>query len=111
MQKLNTTLVYILSIAGFICCCWFLGISIIPTGIAFWIAGKELKKYEANPSEYSNGDAMKTAKTVAMVIFIISALYFVYSIYGIITTPWEEFMEQWRAQMEAAGQDPDSLPF
>jgi TRAP-type C4-dicarboxylate transport system permease small subunit len=103
MQKLNTTLVYILSIVGFVCCCWFAGIAIIPTGIAFMIATKELKKYESNPSEYMNGEAMKTAKTVAMVIFIISALYFVYSIYSIATTPWDEFMSQYEEQMRNSG--------
>jgi energy-converting hydrogenase Eha subunit G len=111
MQKLNTTLVYILSIAGFICCCWFLGIAIIPTGIAFYIATKELKKYEANPSEYMNGPAMKTAKTVAMVIFILSALYFVYSMISLATTPWDVVMEQWREGWEASGQDPEAFPF
>lgn len=111
MQKLNTTLVYILSIAGFICCCWFFGASIIPTGIAFMMANSGVKKYEADPEAYSNGPAMKTAKTVAMVIFILSALYFVYSMYGLATTPWDQVVEQMRQQMEAAGQDPNALPF
>lgn len=111
MQKLNTTLVYILSIAGFICCCWFLGLAVIPTGIAFYIASQGVKKYNENPDAYNNGEAMKTAKTVAMIVFAVSALYFLYSMYEVATTPWEEMTEQFRAQMEAAGQDPDALPF
>ena len=103
MQKLNTTLVYILSIVGFVCCCWFAGLAVIPTGIAFFIATKEVKKYEAYPTAYANGDAMKTAKTVAMVIFIISALYFAYSLFSIATTPWDEIMSGYEDAMRDSG--------
>ncbi|MEO9954164.1 CCC motif membrane protein [Nonlabens sp.] len=103
MQKLNTTLVYILSIAGFICCCWLGGLSVIPAAIAFFIANKELTKYEANPAEYANGPAMKTAKTVALVILILSALNFIYTIYGLATTPWEEVIAGYEEGFKSSG--------
>lgn len=103
MQKLNTTLVYILSITGFICCCWFLGLGVIPTGIAFFIANKEYKKYEAQPEAYSNGPAMKTAKMVALIAFVICALFFLYSIFDVFTTPWDEVMGRYNSALESQG--------
>ncbi|OUS21663.1 hypothetical protein A9Q93_00280 [Nonlabens dokdonensis] len=103
MQKLNTTLVYILSIVGLICCCWPFGIAIIPTGIAFFIASKEMKKYEASPESYSNGDAMKTAKTVSLIIFILASLYLLYFIYGVATTPWDQVMSGYEDAMRDSG--------
>ncbi|PRP67103.1 CCC motif membrane protein [Nonlabens agnitus] len=73
MQKLNTTVVYILSIVGFLCCCIY-GIGTVAAIIALVIASKELKKYNENPDLYSNGKAMKTAKTVAIISLIISLI-------------------------------------
>jgi multisubunit Na+/H+ antiporter MnhB subunit len=66
MQKLKTTLVYILSVVGFLCCCFY-GIGTIAAIVAIVIATKELKKFEQNPDAYTNGKAMKTAKIVAYV--------------------------------------------
>ena len=73
MQKLNTTAVYILSIVGFLCCCVY-GLGTLAAIIALVIASKELKKFNANPEMYSNGKAMKTAKTVAIISLIISLI-------------------------------------
>jgi uncharacterized membrane protein len=73
MQKLNTTAVYILSIVGFLCCCVY-GLGTVAAIIALVIASKELKKFNANPDIYSNGKAMKTAKTVAIISLIISLI-------------------------------------
>ncbi|AGC75494.1 hypothetical protein LX97_00190 [Nonlabens dokdonensis] len=73
MQKLNTTLVYILSVVGFLCCCAY-GIGTVAAIIAIVVASKELKKYEANPDQFVNGKAMKTAKTVAIVSLVISLI-------------------------------------
>ena len=88
MQKLNTTAVYVLSILGILCCC-FWGIGFVLSIIAFVIATNELKKYAANPEEYSNGKAMKNARVLAIVALIISGImaawtaydYFAYSEY------------------------------
>ncbi|MGB3592524.1 MAG: CCC motif membrane protein [Nonlabens sp.] len=73
MQKLNTTAVYILSVVGILCCCAY-GLGTVAAIIALVIANKELKKYEANPELYTNGPAMKTAKTVAIVSLVLSIL-------------------------------------
>ncbi|ALM21576.1 hypothetical protein AAT17_10190 [Nonlabens sp. MIC269] len=73
MQKLNTTAVYLLSVAGFLCCCFY-GIGTIAAIIALVIANKELKKYNQNPEAYTNGKAMKSAKTVAIISLILSII-------------------------------------
>lgn len=73
MQKLNTTAVYILSVVGFLCCCAY-GLGTVAAIVAIVIASKELKKYDENPEIYSNGKAMKTAKTVAIISLVISLI-------------------------------------
>lgn len=108
MQKLNTTLVYILSVVGFICCC-FSGIGVIPAGIGYYLANKGVKDYEANPEAYSNGPAMKTAKTVSLVVTIIAGLMAAYSIYNWVSTTPEERAQQQREMLEQFGMDPDML--
>ena len=59
-QKLpNATLILILGIAGYLCCC-FAGIGIIPAGIAFFLATKSEKIYKENPELYDNYKQKKT---------------------------------------------------
>ena len=92
-QKLNSTIVYILAILGFLCCC-FGGIGFIFAGIAFFIAHSKLKEAYANPENYDNIDGMKTAKIVALVVLIINLLMVIRVIYVISTVGWDEMMEQ-----------------
>jgi hypothetical protein len=83
MQKLNTSLVYILSVIGFLCCCVY-GIGTIAAIIALVVANKELAKYNANPDEYINGNAMKTARTVAIVSLFISFIGLAFVIWSLV---------------------------
>ena len=47
-KQLNTTLIYVLSISGLLCCCiWGLGLFL--SGPAFLIAHGKVKDYEQNP--------------------------------------------------------------
>ncbi|KQC34242.1 Interferon-induced transmembrane protein [Nonlabens sp. YIK11] len=108
MQKLNTTVVYILSIVGFLCCCFY-GIGFIASIIAFVIATKELKKYAENPEAYSNGKAMKTAKTVALVALILSGIMAAYTAYQYIVLSEEERLEQTLDTMESLGVPQDII--
>ena len=98
-QQLNTTIVYVLAILGLLCCC-IGGAGFIPAGIAFFIATSKLKEVQANPENFENVSAMKTAKTVAMIILIINLAYFAMTIYQISTIGWDELMEQSREMME-----------
>ena len=94
-QKLNSTIVYILAILGFLCCC-IGGLGFILAGIAFFIALSKLKAAKLNPENFdaSSVKSMNTAKIVAMVILIINILYLVMSIYRISTIGWDAMMEQ-----------------
>jgi len=98
-QKLNTTLIYILSIFGFLCCC-FLGIGIIPSGIAFFLSNKQQKEAYANPDNYENIEAMKTAKIVALVVLIINALMVIRVIYVFSTVGYDGIMEGYNEAIE-----------
>lgn len=108
-QKLNPTLVYVLSILGLLCCCLF-GSGIIPSGIAFFIAKNNLKKVEAEPESYdvSNVKQMNTAKIVALVVVIINVLMIIRVIYVIATVGWDEmsseFMKAYEEALKAQGQ-------
>lgn len=98
-RKLNTTIVYVLSGIGLLCCCVG-GFGFIPAGIAFFLAHQKLNEYETMPEEYEDPKGMKTAKTIALVVLIINLVYLVYTIYIIYTTGWDELMEQSREMME-----------
>ena len=98
-QKLNSTLVYILSVLGFLCCCVG-GAGFIPSGIGFFIANSKLNEAKANPENYDNFQGMKTAKIIAIVVLVINVLYLARTIYVISTVGWEEMMEQSRSIIE-----------
>jgi uncharacterized membrane protein YqhA len=104
-QKLNATIVYVLAILGFLCCC-FGGLGFIFAGIAYFMAQSKLKEAYANPENYENIEGMKTAKTVALVVLIINILFIallVYKIYEI--GGWEVFVEKFREAYETAKQN------
>lgn len=102
-QKLNSTIVYVLSILGFLCCC-FGGLGFILAGIAFYIAHTKLKEAYDDPENYENIEGMKTAKIVALVVLIINILFFLRVVYVIYTVGWDEMMEPIREAMEQAKQ-------
>ncbi|WP_194850754.1 CCC motif membrane protein [Nonlabens antarcticus] len=106
MQKLNTTTVYLLSIVGFLCCC--LGIGVITSAIGLNIANKSLKKYKENPELYSNGNAMKTARIVAIIALIISIITTGIVIYIIVmlSTSAEFACEFYRNAVESMQNNP-----
>ena len=103
-KSLNTTLIYILSILGLLCCC-FGGLGFLLSGPAYLMANKKLKDAQLNPDDYEgNINAMETAKTVALVVLIINALYLLYTIYSIATGDFSEVQEEWRKMMEEINQ-------
>lgn len=98
-QKLNTTLIYVLSVFGFLCCC-LLGIGIIPSGIAFFLSNKQLNEAYSDYENYENIEAMKAAKIVALVVFIINILMVIRVIYVFSTVGYDGFMEQYNSAIE-----------
>ncbi len=94
-----SSLVYGLSITGFICCC-FAGFGALPAGIAYYIAHSELKKFYKNPEIYGNQDNLYTGKIVALVVLIINIVYLGITAYNIYTIGWGNLLEQSRQMME-----------
>lgn len=107
-QKLpNETLIIILGIFGYLCCC-FSGFGIIPSGIGFYLAKKSEKLFAENPELYNNASQIKTGKIISLVALILNALIIIRLIYVIATVGWdsmfEEFMSAYEEAMEAQGQ-------
>lgn len=101
-QKLNTTLVYVLAIIGFPCCCCA-GLGVIPAAIGYFIANGKIKEASENPELYENVQAMNSARTVALVAIIINIIYIAWTVYRIVTIGWDELLEQSRIQLEQYG--------
>lgn len=99
-KQLNPTLVYVLSILGFLCCCFGGAILSVP---AYFIAANKVKDAQLNPDDYE-GDlqAMKTAKIVAMISAIISVLVLIRVIYVLATGDWEELQREIQKAIEEA---------
>ena len=99
-KQLNPTLVYVLSVLGFLCCC-FGGLGIFLSGAGYFVADGKIKGATANPDDYEgNINSMNTAKIVALVVTGINLLHLLYTIYFIATGGWELQQEQWRELME-----------
>lgn len=99
-KNLNTAIIYILSIFSFLCCCFF-GLGTFLALPAFLIANNKVKDATLNPDDYEGDfNAMKTAKTVALVALAINGLYLIYCIYYFSTVDMEVFMEEFRKNME-----------
>ena len=109
MQKLNTTLVYILSVVGFLCCCIY-GLGTLAAIIAIFIASKELKKYNENPEAYTNGKAMKTAKTVAIISLVISLIGLSITVYALLNEcAFNQWIYEWSMQNGASEEQLEPL--
>lgn len=101
MKNTSTTLIYVLASLSIICCCFF-GLGILLALPAFLIANNKTKVLEANPEDYSPEElkAINNAKTFALVMLIINGLFFIYSVYDIATTDWDEFRREFQDAME-----------
>ena len=103
-KSLNTTVVYILSIFGLLCCC-FGGLGFLLSGPAYLMANKKIKDAELNPEDYEGSvSAMNTAKIVALIILAINLLMFIRTIYVIATGDFSEFQNEWEKAMEELNQ-------
>ncbi len=102
-QKLpNSTLIIVLGIFGYLCCC-FGGLGVIPSAIAYFLAIKSEKIFGENPDLYDNIKQIKTGKIVALIAMILSGLVLIRWIYVITTGDWDAMMEQSREILEQYG--------
>ena len=99
-KNLNTTLIYVLSILGLLCCCLG-GIGVFLAGPAYFMASNKVKDAQLNPDNYEGDiNAMNTSRTVALVITIICAVTLLYNIYDLSTGGWEKRQEVIKTFME-----------
>lgn len=108
-QRLNPTIVYVLSIIGLLCCC-IGGSGALLAGPAFFIAQSGLNKAKLNPEEYDQSSVknMNTAKIIALVILVINIIMIIRVVYVIATVGWDEmtseFMKAYEEGMKAQQQ-------
>mgnify|MGYP001017841537 CR=1 FL=1 len=99
-KQLNTSLTYVLSIFGLLCCC-FGGLGFLLSGPAYLMAHNKIKDATENPDDFEgNLNAMNTAKTIALVILIINLLYFMYALYVFFSGGYDEAFDAWGELME-----------
>jgi len=99
-KQLNTTLTYVLSIIGLLCCC-FGGLGFLLSGPAFLIACNKIKDATQNPDEFDgNFKAMNTAKIVALIILIINLLYLTYNVYVYSSGGFDDVFIQFQEAMK-----------
>lgn len=99
-KQLNTTLTYVLSIIGLLCCC-FGGLGFLLSGPAFLIARNKIKDATQNPDEFDgNFKAMNTAKIVALIILIINLLYLTYNLYVYSSGGFDDVFIQFQEAMK-----------
>ncbi len=99
-KQLNTTLTYVLSIIGLLCCC-FGGLGFLLSGPAFLIARNKIKDATQNPDEFDgNFKAMNTAKIVALIILIINLLYLTYNVYVYSSGGFDDVFVQFQEAMK-----------
>jgi len=102
-QKLpNATISLVLGIISFIACCCTSGIGgLLLSGIALFLVNKDTKLYAANPDLYDNFSQLKTAKIIAIIGLVLSALAILMVIYQIMAVGgWDAYMEQQSEAME-----------
>lgn len=105
-QKLpNATTSIVLSIFGYLCCCFSAGIGgIILSAIALVLANKDKKAYALAPEQYSNYSQVNTARILAIVGLVLGVLVLGMGIFQIISAGgWEGYMEQQREVYEQLG--------
>lgn len=78
-EKIDVTIVYVLSIISFFLCCCSIGF--IPAIISYIISRKKVKQYKENPEAYYNYPQIKNADIFALVVMILSLLVFLYTLY------------------------------
>ncbi|UOK41930.1 MULTISPECIES: CCC motif membrane protein [Flavobacterium] len=94
-QKLpNATPVLILGILSIITCCCYGIVSILLGGVGMYLANKDIKTYNENPSGYSNFNNIKTGKILCIIGIVLGVLYLIMVAWIISTFGWEALQDQ-----------------
>lgn len=106
-QLPNATISLVLGIISFIACFCSSGIGgLLFSGIALFLANKDIKLYKENPELYTNYSQANTARIIAIIGLAIAALVFLYFIYMVYQAGgWSAYMEQQGEIMKQLGFD------
>ena len=106
-QKLpNATISLILGILAFIGCCCTSGFGgLVLSGIALFLAKKDEKTYAEDPEIYENYGQVKTAKIVAIVGLVLSAILVLIWAYLMATGQYDGLMEKSQQMLEEMQQN------
>jgi len=97
----NVTLALVLSILGFLCCCFGGVPGLLFGGIAFYLTGKDKKTYMENPELYKNYNTLKTVRIVAIIAMVLGVLYLLYTYWSISQLGgWDAYMDKVNEMME-----------
>lgn len=104
-QKLpNVTIVIVLAILSYLCCCLYGVPAIILSGIGLILLRSDEQKYRENPEGYSNYSQFRTAKIMAIIGLVLGVLYLLWTIYQIQAMGgWDAMMEKSREILEQYG--------
>ncbi|NNJ89479.1 MAG: DUF4190 domain-containing protein [Eudoraea sp.] len=104
-QKLpNVTIVIVLAILSYLCCCIWGIPAIIMSGIGLILVKKDEKTFMENPELYSNHSQLKTAKILVIIGLVLGVVYLIFNIYNLWAMGgWEEAMRQSQEILEQFG--------
>ncbi len=105
-QKLpNATISLILGIISYIACCFSMGFGgLLLSGIALYLANKDLKSAQPDPDLYDNYSTVKTAKIIAIVGLVLAGIYAIIGVVFIIIFGSLDALQDWAEGMQAAQQ-------
>lgn len=98
----NSTPVLIMGILSILGCCCY-GVGIIFGIIGIVLTSKDMKLYNANPSQYKGLSTLNTGKILCIIGLILSALSLIFTIYIFAIYGYENYqndMMEWTMKMQ-----------
>ena len=101
----NATISLVLGIISFIACCFSSGFGgILLSGIALYLANKDLKAAQPDPQFYENYNTVKTARIIAIVGLVLAVITAIICIVFLIIFGSIDAIQDWAQEMQAAQQ-------
>lgn len=98
----NSTAVLVMGIISVLTCCCY-GIGVVLSIIGLVLANKDLKLYNANPSQYKSASTLNTGKILCIIglvlgILFLCFIFYIYVIYGYEN--YQNDMLEWSKRMQ-----------
>lgn len=99
----NATAVLVLGILSIIGCCCYGVVGVILAIIALVLANKDLKLYNANPSQYKSISALNTGKILSIIGLVLSIIYLLLIAYVVFIYGYQNYQDdliEWTQSMQ-----------